>query len=185
MGDSMRFRLFTEAIQDRFPDRDAKIADVASGKGQLQAALRQVGYRKVESWDKRPRNAKNRYGYRYGYFDYQNAPRGYGLVVGMHPDEGTDHIIEYACKHRVPFLVCPCCVMPSASKFEGIGYEEWMRHLIGLAGTRRMEIEILSLPMEGRKEVIVGRPIGRGTARRLGAQKVCFGGGMAFVGACS
>jgi hypothetical protein len=142
-----------------FPERDARIADVASGKGQLQAELRLSGYGTIESWDKRPRNAKTRHGYRYGYFDYRNAPRGYDLVIGMHPDEGTDHIIQYACKHRTPFIVCPCCVKPSASQFQDIGYEGWMRHLIGLAETGRMAVEVISLPMLGRKEVIIGRPL--------------------------
>lgn len=158
MGDTKRFRLFAEAVEHHFPERNAQIADVASGKGQLQAALRQTGYRSIVSWDKRPRNAKTRHGYHYGLFDYRSAPRDYELVIGMHPDEGTDHIIQYACKHRTPFIVCPCCVKPSASKFQDIGYEGWMRHLIGLAEAGRMAVEVLALPMEGRKDVIIGRP---------------------------
>jgi hypothetical protein len=161
MGDSKRFRLFAEMITQFFPERDASIADVASGKGQLQAILRQSGYRDIVSWDKRHRNAKTRRGYHYGHFDYRSAPRGYELVIGMHPDEGTDHIIQYACKHRTPFIVCPCCVKPSASTFQAIGYDGWMGHLIGLAEAGRMAVDVISLPMEGRKEVIIGRPLAR------------------------
>jgi hypothetical protein len=159
MGDPARFRLFAETVEQQFSDRTAQIADVAAGKGYLQAALYQRGYRNIVSWDKRPRNAKNRHGYHYGYFDYRSAPRGYDLVIGMHPDEGTDHIIQYACKHRIPFIVCPCCVKPSASRFQDIGYDGWLRHLIGLAEAGRMNVEVFSLPMEGRKQVIVGRPM--------------------------
>ena len=159
MGDTQRFRLFAAAIDSFFPDRNIEIADVASGKGYLQAELRQSGYRNITSWDKRPRNAKTRHGYHYGHFDYRSAPRGYQLVAGMHPDEGTDHIIQYACKHKTAFIVCPCCVKPSASKFQDIGYEGWMRHLVGLAESGKMAVKVITLPMHGRKEVIIGTPI--------------------------
>jgi hypothetical protein len=43
-------------------------------RGWFRAALRQSGYNDIESWDKRARNAKTQHGYRYGYFDYRNAP---------------------------------------------------------------------------------------------------------------
>jgi SAM-dependent methyltransferase len=159
MGDRSRFRLFAQLIAERFPDRKARIADVACGKGQLHSELHLLGYRNVVSWDKRKRNLRRlSVGFRYEWFDYRNAPRGYDLVVGMHPDEGTDHIILYAAKHKVPFLVCPCCVLPSAAEYGGqrACYTDWMRHLVGLARSRRMTTDTVSLPMDGRKQVIVG-----------------------------
>jgi hypothetical protein len=158
MGDAQRFRLFSGAIAENFPDRNASIADVAGGRCQLNTALHLIGYRNVISWDKRKKNANSRGRYHYGLFDYRSAPRNYDLVVGMHPDEGTDHIVQYACKHKKPFMVCPCCVKPSASRFEDIGYEGWIRHLVRLAEVGRLAVEIAELPMRGRNLIIVGRP---------------------------
>jgi len=31
-------------------------------------------------------------------------------VVGVHPDEATDLIVDFAISHRKPFVVLPCCV---------------------------------------------------------------------------
>jgi hypothetical protein len=33
------------------------------------------------------------------------------LLVGMHPDEATEIIIDTALKFNKPFAVVPCCVM--------------------------------------------------------------------------
>jgi len=32
------------------------------------------------------------------------------LLVGMHPDEATDAIVDFAVAHNKPFVVLPCCV---------------------------------------------------------------------------
>ena len=164
MGAPSRFRLFADMIADRFAT-ETEIADVASGGGQLQAELRLRGFPNVTSWDRRPRNAKTRRGYIYGHFDYRSAPRKYGLVVGMHPDGATDQIVAYAAKHRCPFVVCPCCVIPSATQFHGVGYDEWVCHLRQIAADA-IDVETLQLPMDGRNLVLVGQPKPRCTRRR-------------------
>jgi len=35
------------------------------------------------------------------------------LVVGFHPDQGTDYCVELAEILGVPFCIVPCCVFPS------------------------------------------------------------------------
>jgi hypothetical protein len=35
------------------------------------------------------------------------------VVIGMHPDEATEHIVDEALKVGKPFAVVPCCVFPS------------------------------------------------------------------------
>jgi hypothetical protein len=158
MGDPRRFDLFAKLIAKHIPT-SARIADVASGSGALQAALRQKGFRNVVSWDKRKRNAKTRAGYRYGYFNYENAPRDYDAVVAMHPDEATDHVILYAVKHRIPAIVCPCCVKPSACAYWGDHNEHpWVEHLRQLARKGRMEVTETMLPMSGRNRVLIMEP---------------------------
>lgn len=159
MGDSRRFHLFSSLISSHFSDRRLRIADVAAGKGKLKGELYRLGYTRVTAWDRRHKLAKRRPGQVYQLFDYKQAPRDYQLVVGMHPDEATDHIILYAVRHRVPFIVCPCCVKPSAAGYAGAPFfPAWYRHLERIAKEGRMEIETVKLPMEGKNTVMMGRP---------------------------
>ena len=157
MGDKNRFRLMSDLISQHIPP-EARVADIAGGKGQLQAELFLRGFRSVVSWDNRKKYGGPRRIYRHGLFDYRSAPRDYEAVVGMHPDAGTDHIVAYAIKHRIPFLVCPCCVLPSATKLEDIGYDGWIRHLMGMATQSKFGVQTVTLPMTGRNLVLIGKP---------------------------
>lgn len=158
MGDSRRFELFG-ALCGRNLHPQMRIADVAAGKGYLQANLHERGFVHVESWDRRPRMAKGRRTYRYGYFNYRTAPK-YDAVVALHPDEGTDHAILYAGIQRVPAIICPCCATPSAVAYWGArgGYVEWMRHLIRLAESCALHVTHTELRMTGRNQVLILRP---------------------------
>ena len=35
------------------------------------------------------------------------------VIVGLHPDEATEYIVDLALCHCKPFAVVPCCVFPS------------------------------------------------------------------------
>jgi hypothetical protein len=157
MGDTARFRLMADLVAERIPAA-TRVADVASGKGQLQAELYRRGFRNVVSWDIRRVCAGPRRNYVYGRFDHRSAPRCYEAVLGMHPDAATDQIVAYAVRRRLPFIVCPCCVLPSATRFQGVGYGAWIDHLVAMARRGRMTVEALSLPMSGRNIVLVGKP---------------------------
>jgi hypothetical protein len=160
MGDPARFRLMADLIAIEFPDRSAEVADVAGGKGYLKAELYRRGYRRVTCWDRRHRHAKGRPGQRYQLFDHANAPRGYDLVVALHSDEATDHAILYAAHRRVPCVVCPCCITPSAEPYKGRRtWDAWNAHLVTLALTNRMRVTTLTLPMAGRAFVMIARPM--------------------------
>ena len=37
-----------------------------------------------------------------------------GLVVGMHADQATEAVVDFALTHGKPFAVVPCCVFPNA-----------------------------------------------------------------------
>lgn len=156
MGDSRRFNEFAKRIA-RNLKHDVEIADVAGGKGYLRLALADYGLKNVETWDKRHKRISGRQ--RYSYFDYKSAPETFGAVVGMHPDEGTDHIISYAAKYRVPAFVCPCCVKPSAHAFWGANkYNQWLKHLIKIGETGRMEVVHTAMPFNGRNDFLMFRP---------------------------
>ena len=38
---------------------------------------------------------------------------GCGVIVGMHPDQATEAIVDFALAHGKSFAVVPCCVFPS------------------------------------------------------------------------
>jgi len=163
MGDKRRFNVFADLITEKFPSyQDARIADVAGGKGYLQMALRQRGYTNIMSFDKRKkysnRSTKRLGMYRWGWFDCRKHSREFDLVVGMHPDGGTDHIIEYGRINNTPFAVCPCCAIPSAAQYWGShsNYREWMEHLEKLARNAAETMEVIHLPINGRSIVIIG-----------------------------
>lgn len=158
MGDSRRFDLMAKLAASHIP-LTTHVVDVAAGKGYMQAALRERGFAAVTSWDKRPQQAKGRKFYRYGYFDFRSAPRDYGAVVAMHPDEGTDHAVMYAVKHRVPALICPCCVKPSAVMFNRRHtFHAWVEHLVSLAEAGHMEVQTAMLRMNGKNLVLILKP---------------------------
>ena len=158
MSDSRRFRKLAEVIK-RYIPLDADVVDIGGGKGYLQSALRQLGYRTVTSWDKRKKYAKNRHGYHYGHFHFADAPK-YDAIVAMHPDEGTDHAVMYAGKYKVPGIICPCCVKPSAVPYYNRHHEyrTWLEHLEQLAENQGMKVAWAKIEINGRNDVMILLP---------------------------
>jgi hypothetical protein len=131
------------------------MADVADGRGILQAALRERGFSHVTSWDRRRRSPYKRHGHRYGWFRH-DTPDQYDAVVAMHPDEGTDHAILYAERHHIPAINCPCCVRPSAQPFwEPTKCHLWSAHLEQMARTVSLHVRWDRLPMNGRNDMMI------------------------------
>jgi hypothetical protein len=158
LGDSRRFRLFAERIAANIPAA-ARVADVAGGKGRLQAELRKLGYADVTTYDKRRECSCGRPGYVYGWFRW-DQPAGFDAVVALHPDEGTDHALLYAISNRVPAVVCPCCISPSGAAYGGNRtYPAWFAHLVRLAQRGRMRVTTAKLAMTGRNDVIIATPL--------------------------
>jgi hypothetical protein len=163
MGDKRRFKEFALLIAKLYPDKSLTIADVAGGKGQLQMELRCLGYRNVVTFDKRNkktvvRKARRKMQYKQKWFDSRIAT-SYDLIIGMHPDEATDHIIIEASKRRVPFLVCPCCIEPSAVTYrDRRTYKAWYGHLKSLAHRLKYRTNDKYLNIRGKNKVLVGVP---------------------------
>lgn len=160
MGDQRRFDLFADLIARRFPRRGARVADVAGGVGLLQVALRARGFGDVVTFDRcrASRRARGVKAYVDGWFDHRLGG-GFDLVVGMHPDGGSDHIVAYAVRNRVPFVLCPCCTVPDAVPYDGPrDPRSWRRHLAGIAAAGGLAVETALLPMGGMGEVLVGHP---------------------------
>jgi len=159
VGDARRFDLMAGLVAYEFPDRNLRIADAAGGKGYLSIALVQRGFRDVTMFDRRRTIArKTGAPFRYGgrLFSWTTKEE-FGLVVGMHPDEATDHIVMYAANHSVPFVVCPCCIKPDAAVYWGGGREfwTWISHLERLA--KGLVVERRYLRMAGKNLVLIGK----------------------------
>jgi len=158
MGDSRRFDLFAKLVSSNFSNRNARIVDVAGGKGYLKAALFQLGYKNVITYDKNKKAAKCqlRSGYKYGYFHYTTQEE-FDCVLAMHPDEASDHSIIYASNHHVPCFICPCCIKPDAVFFQGhYDFTNWINHLKKLG--KGMDCQELHLKMTGRNLVLKFTP---------------------------
>lgn len=158
MGDSRRFNEFAKLIEKQF-NKKSSIADVAGGKGYMREALYERGFCKTETWDKRTVRLKNGHGkQRFEYFEWNKAP-SYDGVIGMHPDEATDHIIKYCGLHRVKGLICPCCVKASAEVYWGRNkYKDWANHLEKLANSSNLEFYWFKMPFNGRNDAMLLMP---------------------------
>lgn len=157
MGDPRRFDLFSSLIRERFQN-NLKVADVAGGKGYLQLSLREKGFNDVVTFDQRNVRVSG-IDYRYQLFN-SKIKDVYDILVGMHTDEASDWIIVEACRRRIPFVICPCCIKPSAVAFwNKHTYKNWSDHLCKLAESHNFGVTRSILRMNGRNEVLLGLPI--------------------------
>lgn len=83
--------------------------------------------------------------------------RDCSAVVGLHPDQATEVIVDFALSHSKPFAVVPCCVFPRQfpqrrQKDGGlvITTEEFIQYLVD----KDPRIRLAYLEMEGRNKVV-------------------------------
>ena len=100
--------------------------------------------------------------------DFEAAQRklleGISMVVGLHPDEATEPIVDLALKWRLPFAIVPCCVFarlfPRVLAGRAVTkYEELLLYLEAKAPEIRREY----LPFVGRNVVLWWIPPERAT----------------------
>jgi hypothetical protein len=157
MGDSRRFDMFAKLVKRNFNPRQYKfIADIAGGQGYLQLALKENGFENVLTFDVR-RNRLRKLNYRTRFFD-ESIRDEFDLIVGMHPDEATDVIIAEAAKRKIPFVICPCCIKPTATVFWGShAFGSWFDHLKRFAMKLGFICTEEKLPMNGKSWCLIGR----------------------------
>ena len=85
------------------------------------------------------------------------------MVVGMHPDEATDAIVDFALLHDKPFAVVPCCVFPKRFSHRRLAngeavttWEQYCEHIM----QRDPRIRSTELPFDGRNRVLYRLPPG-------------------------
>jgi hypothetical protein len=52
---------------------------------------------------------------------WQRFAGGFSAVVGMHPDQATEAIADFAMAEACPFAVVPCCVFPTLFSARRLG----------------------------------------------------------------
>jgi hypothetical protein len=126
-----RFAVFADFISEKFAlNASSRIIEVAGGKGDLALLLALKGYRvllvdprensgllsKRQRKQIRKEGADANFSTHRAYFGNDDATALLisefqpDIIVGLHPDEATEAIVDSAIANGVPFAVVPCCV---------------------------------------------------------------------------
>ena len=177
-----RARIFAEWLVENLPVLQKKndssavtLLDVAGGKGQLSVELAKFGVactvidplvrskRSLRKLDKSrkhvppvdiPSFVAARFERDQG---TDEIVRDYDCLVGFHPDECTESIVDMALKHDKVFAIVPCCVFPSLFPLRHLGdgkqvqsYDEFLAFLM----EKDARLKRATLPIEGKNQVI-------------------------------
>ena len=86
--------------------------------------------------------------------------RSCSALVGLHSDEATEAIVDFALKWGKPFAVLPCCVFPRLFPHRRAadgGAVKRHREFCEFLQAKAAGIEAAHLPFEGRNRVIYRR----------------------------
>lgn len=87
-------------------------------------------------------------------------------VVGMHPDEATETILDLSLQHGKAFAIVPCCVFPEMNRHrrmpDGSPVRTWEQFLVYLQA-KDEGIRRTNLPFPGRNVVLFHMGSGDGT----------------------
>lgn len=163
--DGRRGRVFAEFIHKTYPHVH-RIADVAGGRGSVSFHLYQLGYAAtiIDERDAqlpgRLQRVLRKQSVEQGRIveiprvvkKVQDVDlRSYDLIVALHPDEATEHVVRAGIEHGKDFAVVPCCVFP----MDGVkrSREAWREYLISLSP----DIMTARLPIDGANVVLYRR----------------------------
>lgn len=89
-------------------------------------------------------------------FEHQSSVEGTTLLVGLHPDQATEVIVDVALEKGLPFAVVPCCVFSAdfprklRSGREVTAYEDFIAYLL----EKSPQIQTAELAITGRNLVL-------------------------------
>jgi len=90
---------------------------------------------------------------------------GRSLIVGMHPDQATDGIVDCAVKLGLPFAIVPCCIFQSLFALQRGARLRTRAELVAHLMAKAPGSETAWLPFEGANQVVFWR--GAADARGL------------------
>lgn len=83
----------------------------------------------------------------------QAVVAGASVLVGMHPDQGAEPLVDYALAHNKPFAVVPCCVYAGEAswrRLQGVPVRSYLQFLDYLQAKDPVRIHRTELDFEGR-----------------------------------
>ena len=162
---------------DSVEDGQSRVLDVAGGKGDVSVELAQHGVAcTVVEPNLRAKPAKRRVAgggsgaahaiqWRQATFvgDETDLPE-FDLIVGLHPDQATEPIVDAALQTRKAFAVVPCCVFaserPRIVRTKGgqdravVSYGEFVDYLQQKAAAAGRSCHLAFLPVRGKNRVL-------------------------------
>lgn len=156
MGDSNRFLVFAKFIARNY--KPCKVADVAGGIGLVSHYLNEIGFHSTVI---DPRKIKPSNQYPLSHYQFSQIPRirslfsenmeeDYDLIVGLHPDEATEVIIQSAIHKHI--AVVPCCHFWNG--IESHGSPDMKTTICRFLQRHNLHYSITTLPMSGKNIVI-------------------------------
>lgn len=94
--------------------------------------------------------------------DYGELLQGISTLVGLHPDQPTEDILDVALQVNKPLAIVPCCVFPGFFPFRTLPsgkfvqtYEDFLEYLL----LKDSRLKRCDLPFEG-KNTVIYLPVG-------------------------
>lgn len=160
MGDNRRAQVFTDWLVKNFPPaKYPRVADLAGGKGKVARELQKAGYNPVVFDCRKESQRGKKYQRRKRDLEKEKfRPKDFDLVIGMHPDEITYHVIRLAKETGSPFAVVPCCIKPPKCKpnLQIDSFGQWLNWLRQEAMNMGFRVQQTDLRMHGKNTVLYG-----------------------------
>jgi len=172
-GRAPRAWVFAQWVLEIFGEKlllSGDVLDVAAGSGALAEKLQRLCSRKllctlVEPEPPERKSSETGLAWLEEHFNSRSFPckhrellLGCSVLLGFHPDEATEAIIDVSLRLKKPFAVVPCCVHTTLSSEQLLRktgttvktYEEFLLHL----QTKSSLIQTALLPCDGRNIVL-------------------------------
>ncbi len=158
MGAENRGEIFAKFVCKQFP-KAQYIWDVAGGKGMVARSLANKSQiRTVFVFDPSPRwegKPHPKIFYKGTEFIANDPPKLPlpDVIIGMHPDEATEEILEFAKEHKLRFAIVPCC---QKGRWAGHRHKPWHIVLFEYCQKHSRSVRQTLLKMTGKNLVIWG-----------------------------
>lgn len=148
MGDKIRGKIFGQYIKKTFP-RVKRLISVADGNLVLSREI----YRDYEITIYDPDMRNHRLDIRpfaklRGKKFTADCPYKCDLIVGLHPDQATAEILDYAIRTQTPCIIVPCCLVGRYSS-ECSNKARWVKFLANKFIQKGWRVHIDRLPFKG------------------------------------
>lgn len=169
---SLRSKIFASWLLENLLCDEDRVLDVAGGKGELSMQLALLGgvactvvdpvVRKRPKMKQLVKLSKPVPNFRSHAFTAEDAKTieavdSHSCLVGLHPDEPTEDIVDLAIERNKSFAVVPCCVFPSFNPQRRLAsgkfvqtYEQFLEYLM----QKDSRIERTTLHLEGKNHVV-------------------------------